>query len=295
MSPPLVYPEVDDIMEEDVRKDWADPRSLRHPHLPRFPSAALEDAGPEPPLDQAEDPGVSNPVPQHPHQPSGVNGIEEGSDVEIEHPVHTLRHQGLFEGRQGRVGAPSRPEAITEAQKIGLVDGVQHLGHRPLDNFVLKRGYAERPLATVAFRDIRAAHRLGPVLPAVDPVVQMLKIALQRLLVFRHRHPINPGTGCAPLPPECPFERGDVDVMQQCREPCPTRSSGRLIHTPEVRQQGLPAQCPALRLFRRDPVLPPPFLHHLVSFGDFIDTMERSDSHPRCGVLWLSLVRRPRR
>src|SRR4051812_48159361 len=108
-------------------------------------------------------------------------------------------------------------------------------------------------------------------------------------------NPINPGTGCAPLPPECPFERGDVDVMQQCREPCSTRSSGRLIHTPEVRQQGLPAQCPALRLFRRDPVLPPPFLHHLVSFGDFIDTMERSDSHPRCGVLWLSLVRRPRR
>src|SRR3954451_24743934 len=40
MSPPLVYPEVDDIMEEDVRKNWADPRSLRHPHLPRFPSAA---------------------------------------------------------------------------------------------------------------------------------------------------------------------------------------------------------------------------------------------------------------
>src|SRR3954453_13925668 len=54
------------------------------------------------------------------------------------------------------------------------------------------------------------------------------------------------------------------------------RIAGRLIHTPEVRQQGLPAQCPALRLFRRDPVLPLPFLHRLVSFGDFIDTMERS-------------------
>src|SRR5208337_3865573 len=38
-----------------------------------------------------------------------------------------------------------------------------------------------------------------------------------------------------------------------------------------------------------------PFLHRLVSFGDFIDSMERSDSHPRCGELWLSLVRRPHR
>src|SRR5208282_4249993 len=45
----------------------------------------------------------------------------------------------------------------------------------------------------------------------------------------------------------------------------------------------------------RDPFLPLPFLHRLVSFGDFIDSMERSDSHPRCGELWLSLVRRPRR
>src|SRR5271165_6852672 len=73
------------------------------------------------------------------------------------------------------------------------------------------------------------------------------------------------------------------------------RSSGRLVHTREVRLQGLLALCPALRLPRRDPFLPLPFLHRLVSFGDFIDSMERSDSHPRCGELWLSLVRRPRR
>ena len=73
------------------------------------------------------------------------------------------------------------------------------------------------------------------------------------------------------------------------------RSSGRLVHTREVRLQGLPALCLALRLPRRDPLLPLPFLHRLVSFSDFIDSMERSDSHLRCGELWLSLVRRPRR
>ena len=73
------------------------------------------------------------------------------------------------------------------------------------------------------------------------------------------------------------------------------RSSGRFVHTREVRLQGLPALCLALRLPRRDPFLPLPFLHRLVSFGDFIDSMERSNSHPRCGELWLSLVRRPRR
>ena len=46
---------------------------------------------------------------------------------------------------------------------------------------------------------------------------------------------------------------------------------------------------------RRDPFLPLPFLHRLVSFGDFIDSTERSEFHPRCGELWLSLVRLPHR
>src|SRR5215471_16968491 len=84
MSTPVVYPQVDSIVEEDIGQDWADPRSLRRPDLHRFPSAALQDAGLEPPLNQAEDPWVGDPVPQHPYQPSVVDGVEEGSDVEIE-------------------------------------------------------------------------------------------------------------------------------------------------------------------------------------------------------------------
>jgi hypothetical protein len=93
-------------------------------------------------------------MPQHPNQPSVVNGIKEGSDVEIEHPAHTLRHQGLFQSRQGRLWAASRPEAVAEAQEVGLVDGVQHLGHRTLDNLILERGNAERPAAAITFRDV---------------------------------------------------------------------------------------------------------------------------------------------
>src|SRR5271169_6479395 len=99
MSPPLVYPEVNDIVEEDVGEDRADARPLRRANLHRLPSAALQDAGLEPPLDQAVNPWVGYPMPQHPNQPSVVNGIKEGSDVEIEHPAHTLRHQGLFQSR----------------------------------------------------------------------------------------------------------------------------------------------------------------------------------------------------
>ena len=184
---------------------------------------------------------------------------------------------------------------MAEPQEIGLVDGVQRLGHRTLDDFIFQGRNAERTQTAVSFRDVGAAHRLGPVLSAVDPLVQTLEIGLQIPLIVLHRHPIDARTGRTSLPSERSLERLDVDVMQQRREPGLARTSGRLVHTREVRLQGLPALCPALRLPRRDPFLPLPFLHRLVSFGDFIDSMERSDSHPRCGELWLSLVRRPHR
>src|SRR6516165_3167850 len=96
---------------------------------------------------------------------------KKGSDVEIKHPVHTLRHQRFFQGGQGRMRATPRPEAVAEAYKVGLVDGIQDFGYRALDNLVLERRYAERPTAAVAFRDVCAAYRLWPVLPTVDPLV----------------------------------------------------------------------------------------------------------------------------
>src|SRR3954451_7136690 len=278
-SPP-VNPEIDSVMEEDVCKDRADPRSLRGPDFHRLPSAALEEAGLEPPLNQAEDPAVGDPVCQHPHQPSVVDGIKEGADVDVEHPVHALRHQGFIQGSQSRMRAALRPKAVAEPHEVGLVDGIQHLGHRTLDDLVLQSRNAKRAPAAICFRDVRAAHRFGPILSAVDAVVQAPEVGLQLPRIVIHRHPIHPRTGRSSLSPECPFERGNIDVMQQCREPCLTRTPGRLIHPLEVQQQGLPALCPALRLLRRDPVLPPPCLHHLVSFGDFRDSMGRSDSHP---------------
>src|SRR2546421_7992 len=42
----------------------------------------------------------------------------------------------------------------------------------------------------------------------------MLKVALQRLLVMRHRHPIDPRTGCAALPAGCPFATAAHDGNQ---------------------------------------------------------------------------------
>jgi hypothetical protein len=51
--------------------------------------------------------------------------------------------------------------------------------------------------------------------------VQALKVSHQVLLVLIHRYPIDSRARRAPLPLERPFERGDIDVMQQSREPRP--------------------------------------------------------------------------
>ena len=224
----------------------------------------LEDAGLEPSLDQAKHPGVGDPVRQHTHQPSVVDEIEEGADVDIEHKVHVLRHQGLVQSAQGRVRAPHRPEAVAEPQKVGLVDGIQHLGHRPLDDFVFQCRNAERAETAVSFRDVGSAHRLGPVLSAVDLACRRWRLASKLPPVVLHRHPIDARTGRASLPPERPFERSDIDVMQQRREPRLARTSVRLVHTREVRLQGCqrrvwPFACPVVILFCR-------FLFSIASF-----------------------------
>ena len=114
----------------------------------------------------------------------------------------------------------------------------------------------------------------------MDAFVQSPEIVFQVLLVLVHRHPVDSWARCAPLPFERSPERLDIDVMQQRREAGLARSSGRRVHPQKVGQQGLPALCLALRRFLRVPLQPAPFLHHLVAFGDFIDTMGQSDFRP---------------
>ena len=50
--------------------------------------------------------------------------------------------------------AAPRPESVREAEKVLLVDGVEHLDDGPLDDLVLQRGNAERPLPPVRLLDV---------------------------------------------------------------------------------------------------------------------------------------------
>src|SRR5215211_9024267 len=93
-------------------------------------------------------------------------------------------------------GAP-RPEPVGAAEKVTLVDRVQHPDHRPLDDLVLQRGDPERPEPAVGLRDVAPARRSRSVRAPVDPSMQIPKLLSEVLPVFPPRHPVNAwrGTG----------------------------------------------------------------------------------------------------
>ncbi len=94
-------------------------------------------------------PSTSTPALNELHQPPVVDVVEEPTDVCIEHPVHLPPAEPDEERVQRIVLATSRPEPIGEAQEVVLVDGVQHLDRRSLDDLVLQRGDSERSLPPV--------------------------------------------------------------------------------------------------------------------------------------------------
>ena len=189
----------------------------------------------------------------HPQQPFVVDRIEKAAKVGIEHPVHALAHQRRMQRRKSHMRVPSWPEAVGEAEEIDLVDGAEKLGDCTLNDLVLQSRHAERALPAIGFRDVDTPNRLWPVTARVDAGAEIPEVGLQVLLVRRHRHPIDPRT-CQPLlSPERPFERRDVDMMQQASEPGLGGLLGRRVHPREVGRQGCPALCPDPGLHARDP------------------------------------------
>src|SRR5947209_13840535 len=89
-APPLLGPQVKHVVQVNVAKQRRSRRSLRSPLLGARPFPGLDDACPEPFLDQAQDPPVRDPVLEKPSQPRLVKRGKEVADVRVEHPVHPL-------------------------------------------------------------------------------------------------------------------------------------------------------------------------------------------------------------
>jgi hypothetical protein len=73
---PLVNPEIENVVREDVGEERADSRPLRRTLGRLVFLTALEDASLQPLPDEPEDSGVGDPVRQHPQQPFVVNRVK---------------------------------------------------------------------------------------------------------------------------------------------------------------------------------------------------------------------------
>ena len=72
-------------------------------------------------------------------QPLVVNRIEETFYIRIQYPVHPFARDPDTQRIKRIVLTQTGPEAIAESKEILLVDAVQYLCHRLLDNFILQR------------------------------------------------------------------------------------------------------------------------------------------------------------
>jgi hypothetical protein len=80
--------------------------------------------------------------------------VEEGTNVRIEHPVHPPRGDPHTERIERLVGTPTRPEPVGEPLEVPVVDLVEDDHHSVLDELVLQRRDAQRPLPPVGLRDV---------------------------------------------------------------------------------------------------------------------------------------------
>jgi hypothetical protein len=62
-------------------------------------------------------------------QPPVVDGVEEPTDIRIEHPVHLLSLDAGGQGIERIVRSTSGPKAVGEAEEVAFLDRVHHRNH----------------------------------------------------------------------------------------------------------------------------------------------------------------------
>src|ERR1700686_4250829 len=101
-------------------------------------------------------------------------------DIRVQHPVHLLPINPGVESVQRIVLAAPWSESIREAKKILLVDGLQNVHDRLLDDFVLQTQNAEWPLGAVRLRDVCPFGRPGSIAAPMHSLVQVFQFLFER-------------------------------------------------------------------------------------------------------------------
>ena len=121
--------------------------------------------------------------------------IQERGQIRIEDPLDLGAGDPERQGIKCIMLPATRPETITEAEEVSLVNLIQYGDHGPLDDFIFQRRNAEGPLAPIRLRDVLPADGVSTIRLAVDPAVEVVETLLQVLPVFLPGLPIDPWGG----------------------------------------------------------------------------------------------------
>jgi hypothetical protein len=196
-------------------------------------------------------------------QPPVVDGVIEPTDVRIEHPIHLLPLDPDRERIQRVMRAAPRPKPIGKAPEVRLVDGVEHLDDGSLEELVLQRGNAQRPLPPVRLRDIHPPRRPRPIATRVNTGVQIPKVLFEILPVVHPHHPIHPRRGLGLKRPVRRPRTVDLDVVQERGEPCLLLLPCDSAHAIQRAWRALCGSESGTRVAGHVPLAQAPFLHRL--------------------------------
>jgi site-specific DNA recombinase len=131
------------------------------------PRPVFHDPGVQPLVDESPQHPVAYPSVEKGAQVPMIERIEEGFDVDLQHPAAPQPQQRLPYGRQRLVRGAPRAKAIRIGHKVLLVDPFQEHDHGPLQHLILPRRYPDRPGAPPI--PLWGCKRVAPAAPGSSP------------------------------------------------------------------------------------------------------------------------------
>src|SRR5580692_1361388 len=291
---PLLNPEVEYVVQIDVRQQRTNTAALNRSYLTLDSLALFQHACLEPFLDQSHHAPVGYAVLDKFHQPSLIESVIKLPDVGIEHPAHFPRTDPNRQRVQRLMRAAPRPESIRKSQKVQFIDRIQHLDRGTLDDLIFQRGNAEGPKLPrfTHLRDVNSTHRPCSVRSPLESLGEVLEVRLEGLAVVLPRLAIDSrGRILLRCQVRCPQSFDVVDVVVERSEPLFLISSCCLTYSLQRAWRAFPALRPGRVTLERVPLGQLPSLPHFR--GRSLGFVQRV--HWYCGAVRLPTSVRHRR
>jgi hypothetical protein len=144
---------------------------------------------------------------------------QEAANVRVKNVVHLLARDPDDKRVKRIVLAALWSEPVREPEEVLLIDPVEHHERCSLDNLAFEGGDRERALPAIGLRYVPTPGRQSPVCSSLDPLTQIVEVALEICLVIPPGQPIHAGRRVALEREEGLPEQAWTDVVEERVEP----------------------------------------------------------------------------